>query len=267
MSARFFCYYEDNSREFQNLHASLVLASFSPGKPFLRNTIGEGYRIKAAVYEFMTLTRKRLVQIEKNIYRQRYFNGRTKLQRSCWYDSEILWKAARKIILEPVDKDGAFLDVGCANGVLLRDLCIWAREEKGIKLVPYGIDFLTEAIEESKKIHPRHASNFKVAEMMAFRTCRKFTFIHSEPYGPRNSIKDFLSKYLNMLQDEGKLIVSFYDHKADKFLCLYHECRKMARKSGFSLAVRTDASGFPNLIWFEKRPPVGNSRNHVLSSR
>ena len=47
------------------------------------------------------------------------------------------WEAARKLIAYPIDRPGTFLDVGCANGLLMESVVRWAV----FPVEPYGIDF------------------------------------------------------------------------------------------------------------------------------
>jgi len=49
------------------------------------------------------------------------------------------WRQARGLIVDAVDRDGTFLDIGCANGHLMETVTDWAKE-KGHKLVPYGLE-------------------------------------------------------------------------------------------------------------------------------
>jgi len=60
---------------------------------------------------------------------------RSELLRSFWPGPAEAWRPSREVILEAVHKNGTILDVGCANGVLLRDLCLRAKEG-GTDLVP-----------------------------------------------------------------------------------------------------------------------------------
>lgn len=47
------------------------------------------------------------------------------------------WRAERGMIVEALDHDGTFLDVGCANGWLASRLVEWAAP---LRLVPFGVD-------------------------------------------------------------------------------------------------------------------------------
>lgn len=55
------------------------------------------------------------------------------------------WTQARSLIADAVDRDGSFLDIGCANGFLLECLVGWV-SAKGHRMEPYGLDFPAELI-------------------------------------------------------------------------------------------------------------------------
>src|SRR5438270_6914442 len=46
---------------------------------------------------------------------------------SGFHGSAERWEAARRAIAEAIDSDGTFLDVGCANGLLMESIVEWSR--------------------------------------------------------------------------------------------------------------------------------------------
>jgi hypothetical protein len=51
------------------------------------------------------------------------------------------WRAKRQHLCVPMDGDGTWLDVGCANGHLLTTLPAWCAE-RDIRIEPYGLELL-----------------------------------------------------------------------------------------------------------------------------
>jgi hypothetical protein len=49
------------------------------------------------------------------------------------------WRQARHHITEGISSSGTFLDVGCANGLLMESVAGWCAE-RGLIVEPYGID-------------------------------------------------------------------------------------------------------------------------------
>src|SRR5258705_12745560 len=55
--------------------------------------------------------------------------------------SEGAWRMKRQHLAVPMDADGDWLDVGCANGHLLATLPSWAAE-RGLAIEPHGLELL-----------------------------------------------------------------------------------------------------------------------------
>jgi len=69
------------------------------------------------------------------------------------------WEETRRCIADAIDRPGDFMDVGCANGLLVESLLEWSDHE----IVPHGIDFVPELVECAKQRLPQFAANFEVA--------------------------------------------------------------------------------------------------------
>ncbi len=67
------------------------------------------------------------------------------------------WQETRRCIADAVHRDGHFLDLGCANGLLLESLIGWCGE-RGITLRRHGIDLLAPLIALARERHPGHPS-------------------------------------------------------------------------------------------------------------
>lgn len=76
-----------------------------------------------------------------------------------------VWEHNRKFLADAIDHDGTMLDIGCANGFLLRCLQEWT----GKKLDPYGIDTNAELIEQAHVIFPQQQDHFRRAEMLELK--------------------------------------------------------------------------------------------------
>ena len=174
------------------------------------------------------------------------------LQRSCFYGSRDAWRRAREVILEAVYKDGTFLDVGCANGVLVGDLCLWAQERK-IKLTPFGIDLDEKLIAECRARFPEFKKNFIVADRFEFKPKRKFTFICAF-FNFRNRMTEiYLKRYLTMLEPGGRLILTRYDDYKDEFMLLEKYLKKLESKLNFSFAGTAEVQDITKVFWLENK--------------
>jgi len=121
------------------------------------------------------------------------------------------WRKERRVILEAVDRDGEFLDVGCANGYLVQCLREWAKE-KGISLTPYGIDQGTRLIELARKRLPEFAPHFWVGNAWDWTPPRKFTYVYTlTDYVPDDFLREYLTRVMaDYVSEKGRLIVGSY---------------------------------------------------------
>jgi SAM-dependent methyltransferase len=125
------------------------------------------------------------------------------------------WRAEREPILDAVDRDGDLLDVGCANGYLLECLCAWA-SERGLRLVPYGVDQGARLVELARRRFPGMESHFCVANAWGFEPPRRFRYVYAlYDCVPR----DFLAAWVRQLLASaaapgGRLIVGAYGSRS-----------------------------------------------------
>ncbi len=66
-----------------------------------------------------------------------YLRGENPRAQSGFGGDERRWELARRPIVTAIDRDGSFLDIGCANGYLLESVVRWATH----RIEPYGLDF------------------------------------------------------------------------------------------------------------------------------
>ncbi|WP_206184557.1 class I SAM-dependent methyltransferase [Thermoactinospora rubra] len=121
------------------------------------------------------------------------------------------WRAGRAHLAEAIDRDGAFLDVGCANGYLAECIRDWAAE-RGHAVEPYGVDIAPGLIELARRRLPHWADRFWVGNALTFVPPRRFTFVHVLlDCAPRDHRADLVRHALtSMVEAGGRLLVSEY---------------------------------------------------------
>jgi hypothetical protein len=110
------------------------------------------------------------------------------------------WERARRPIVSAVDRDGTFLDVGCANGLLMESLATWAREE-GYRIEPYGLDLIGSLAALARQCLPHWSDRIFVGNVMDWRAPFRFDFVRTElEYAPpgrrREMVERLLREYL-----------------------------------------------------------------------
>ena len=126
------------------------------------------------------------------------------------------WAASRRPLLLALDRDGSFLDVGCANGYLLETLTAWAAED-GIRLEPYGIDIVPELLDLARSRLPGWADRLVVANARDWRPGRRFHYVRTGlDYVPEPRRPSLLEHLLaHVVASDGRLIVGVQNELVD----------------------------------------------------
>jgi SAM-dependent methyltransferase len=121
------------------------------------------------------------------------------------------WERARRPIVSAIDSDGTFLDVGCANGLLMESLATWAGEE-GYRVEPYGLDLIGSLAKLARQRLPHWSERVFVGNVMNWRVPFRFDFVRTEleyapPYRRREMVGRLLREYPS---PGGRLILCSY---------------------------------------------------------
>lgn len=133
---------------------------------------------------------------------------------------EARWKTARRPIVEAVHRDGAFFDVGCANGLLMESVAAWAKEA-GLRVEPHGLDLVPSLAELARKRLPGWKDRIHTGNVMEWMPPRRFDFIRVElEYVPPDRRREMVERTSrDLAAPEGRVIV-----------CSYGSSRKTAPK-------------------------------------
>jgi len=124
---------------------------------------------------------------------------------------EARWERARRPIVSAIDRDGTFLDVGCANGLLMESVAAWAGEE-GYRVEPYGLDLLESLAALARHRLPRWSDRVFTGNVMDWRPPTRFDFVRAEleyapPHRRHELVECLLSEYL--LPGERLILTSY----------------------------------------------------------
>lgn len=114
------------------------------------------------------------------------------------------------LFLSLITRDGKVLDLGCGNGLLLRHLITRARH----KLVPYGVDFIEQSIQQAKtSILPEYADHFAVCNIADYGfPGAPYDFIFFDPYDLHpDDLNVVLARACKALARDGIIIFYTYD--------------------------------------------------------
>lgn len=142
-----------------------------------------------------------------------YLRGATVQEGSGFGGDAAAWRARREPVVDGIHRDGTFLDVGCANGLLMESVAQWAAE-RGLRIEPYGIDVAPGLVVEARRRLPAWADRIEVGNAVDYRPAggRRFTFVHTlldcVPVARRADMLEHALAHL--VEPGGRLLVSHY---------------------------------------------------------
>jgi len=124
---------------------------------------------------------------------------------------EARWVALRRPVADCIDRDGSFLDVGCANGYLVECVLRWAAE-RGLAVDPWGLDLSPPLVTLAQRRLPHLADRFHVANAATWQPPRRFDFVRTELcYVPADDERAYLQHLLaRYVGPGGALLVCNY---------------------------------------------------------
>lgn len=117
------------------------------------------------------------------------------------------WELGRRPIAEAIHRPGTFLDVGCANGVLMQSVAEWA----AFPVEPYGLDFAPQLVAEARRRLPHWADRIFLGDALTWEPPRRFDFVRTElVYVPEARRREYVARLLDWVEPGGQLIVCGY---------------------------------------------------------
>ena len=131
------------------------------------------------------------------------------------------WYNHRYPITKAINRSGTILDIGCANGFLLRSLLEWSEYE----LIPYGADIDNQLLEQCKAMFPGLEHHFvnlplhRLDEAASAGLPAQFDFVYwnvwDDFYFDDKHYDGYLDKAYAAVKGSGRLILGFYDGNLD----------------------------------------------------
>ena len=143
-----------------------------------------------------------------------YLKGVTPEQGSGFGGDGTAWRQARRHITEAVMASGTFLDVGCANGLLMESVAAWCAE-RGLTVEPYGVDLSPALAGLARQRLPRWADRIWTGNAIDWLppSGLRFDYVHILLDSvPRARLADLISHHLDytVRPATGRLLVSDY---------------------------------------------------------
>ena len=118
------------------------------------------------------------------------------------------WEASRSLVMEAVDRPGTFLDVGCANGLLMESVDRWSRERR-LDVEPHGVDISPRLAALARERYPQWRDRIWTANADGWVPPMRFDFVRTGlEYVPRDRRRSFVDHLVDrVLVPGGRLII------------------------------------------------------------
>jgi SAM-dependent methyltransferase len=142
------------------------------------------------------------------VFEQSYLAGDNPRAQSGFGGDEGRWEAARRPIVDAIDRDGTFLDIGCASGYLLESIVRWAAH----RVEPFGLELAPALVDLARRRLPQWADRIFVGNALTWRPPRRFDFVRTElVYVPAERQHALLRHLLDdVVAQGGRLILCGY---------------------------------------------------------
>ncbi|HEU4557698.1 MAG TPA: class I SAM-dependent methyltransferase [Longimicrobium sp.] len=140
-----------------------------------------------------------------------YLTGTNPRQQSGFARDEHAWERFRRPVVAPVYRDGTYLDIGCANGLLMECVVRWAAED-GHAIEPYGLDISEKLAELARERLPAWRDRIHTGNALFWEPPMRFDYARTElMYVPDDRRREFAERLLErFVAPGGRLIVCSY---------------------------------------------------------
>lgn len=121
---------------------------------------------------------------------------------------EARYRYTQEMILAAIDGNGTFIDVGCANGLLMEKLAAWTLE-KGLHLDFYGLDISEGLLNLARIRLPQWQDRFYLGNALYWTPPQKYRYVCVKEldYVPRARRKEFFRHLLGMYVAKGGRLI------------------------------------------------------------
>ncbi|MDP8911444.1 MAG: hypothetical protein M3M94_05200 [Actinomycetota bacterium] len=139
------------------------------------------------------------------------------------------WDDSRSHIADAIDRDGRFLDIGCANGLLMESIVAWSR----FAIEPYGLDIAPALVDLARRRLPRWRDRIWAGNALHWEPPHRFEFVRTGlDYVPRHRRRELVEHLLGYCD---RLIVGVFNEEVEA-----RPTEELVRSWGYEIAGRSD---------------------------
>ncbi len=169
--------------------------------------------VSAAARSYLTLDERAYYADNLRTLERAYLRASTPEEGSGFGGDQHEWRQARLHITEGITRAGTFLDLGCANGLLMESVAAWCAE-RGLRIEPYGVDLAPGLVALARQRLPRWADRIWQGNAIDWAAPggARFDYVHvlldCVPAGRR---RDLVAHHAAAtVRPRGRLLVSDY---------------------------------------------------------
>nr|WP_281366614.1 class I SAM-dependent methyltransferase [Nocardioides thalensis] len=179
-----------------------------------------GYAVLApidAAYERGEITKAQWHDRVRAIIEPAYLAGTTAQAGSGHSGSAAEWDASRGIIVVAIDRSGTFLDVGCANGLLMSSVEQWSAD-RGLAVEPHGVEISSHFAEVARTRYPHWRDRIWTANADGWEPPMRFDMVRTGlDYVPRPDREAFVRHLVDrVVAPGGRLIIGKNNEDRDE---------------------------------------------------
>ena len=166
------------------------------------------------------------------------------------------WRMARVPLIDGITRDGSFLDVGCANGLLMESVQRWCAAERGLHIEPYGVDLAPGLVDLARQRLPHWADRIWVGNALDWTPAggMRFDYVHTlldcVPSGAWGRLIEHHRRRL--ARPGGRLLVSHYVGAGSRAPAAAEVLRSLSyRAAGESTSPRNRPGTPPQTAWLD----------------
>jgi hypothetical protein len=162
-------------------------------------------------HQMLTQTEEEFFAQQPALHEAKYLAGTNPRQQSGFGRDADDWERFRRPVVAPIHRDGSFLDIGCASGLLMESVVDWARED-GHHIEPFGLDISEKLAELAQRRLPRWRDRIFVGNALVWEPPAWFDFVRTElVYVPPSRRREYAERLLErFVAPEGRLMICSY---------------------------------------------------------
>jgi SAM-dependent methyltransferase len=150
---------------------------------------------------------KKYFDQEQSLHEEKYLASTNPLKQSGFGRDEQDWERYRRVVTEPINKHGTFLDIGCANGLLMESVRRWTALD-GYSIEPYGLDISAKLAELARRRLPQWLDRIFTGNAFTWSPPFPFDFVRTEMvYVPNHLREQYIKRLLEVIVAPGGCLI------------------------------------------------------------